>query len=478
MAISDNYIPLKELGNGSTKQFSANWAVLNAEFLRVFLEDVVTGDQVPQTDGLDYSVEFDRSSFVVTFLVAPTSDNFVVIAREVPLDQIVIYKTADGFQGVKHENSLDKLTAIDQDQTDAIRRALKFPLGSTSVGLLPKPIDGHGVIWDGDTGTMRNTADPLGDFEDDVKIVADNIDNINEVADNIEDVAGITWLGPWLPTKTYEINDAIEDAGTSFICTRAHLNQQPPDLVFWDVMAEKGDQGAGTVNSVDTGAGLKGGPIVDTGTISVDIAGTPSGVLAAGDEFLARDVSTGLLIRSPIQSILDLPTAGGDYVNILKRTASADTFLRIDTNINSTFSTYRLRFWGLKPSVNAIFRLRVSSDGGLNYDAGGSDYLKVLSPVGGNSTFNSIELADFAVTPFAGGDPYLDGEIVFSNPDDSTRPPLFRFDVFYQAPAGLFPEFRSDSGAAVRINNQLTNAIEISVSTGTFDGEFALDGIK
>lgn len=283
MAISDNYIPLKELGNGSTVQFSANWAVLNAEFLRVFLEDVVTGDQVLQTDGLDYSVEFDKSSFVVTFLVAPTSDNFVVIAREVRLDQIVPYKTSEGFQGVDIENSYDKLTAIDQDQTDAIRRSLKFPLGSTDVGLLPKPISGHGVIWDGDTGKQRNTNEPLGDFEDDLKIVADNIDDIKEIADNLEDIAGITWLGPWLSTTTYEIQDAVEDLGTSYICTRAHLNQQPPDITFWDILAQKGDTGV------------------------VDISGSPPEVVTLADEFIFSDVSDGNSNKKDtIQGIVDL----------------------------------------------------------------------------------------------------------------------------------------------------------------------------
>lgn len=286
MGISDNYLPLKEQGNGTTKTFSANWAVLNAIFLRVLLEDTVTGEQTLQAEITDYTVVFDKAGFVVTFLVAPPSDKFIVIGREVALDQVAQYNVASGFEGIKHENSLDKLTAIDQDQTDAIRRAMKFPLGSTAEGKMPKPISGHGVLWDGDDGEMRNTAEPLGDFEDDVKIVADNIDNINEIADNLEDIAGITWLGPWLPTTTYEIQDAVEDLGTSYICTRAHLNQQPPDLTFWDVMAEKGDTG------------------------TVDIEGSPPEVVTAADEFLFNDVSDGnTLKKDTIQGIIDLFTA-------------------------------------------------------------------------------------------------------------------------------------------------------------------------
>lgn len=161
MAISDNYEPVKEVGNGVTVTFTGDWAVLSASFLRVFLEDVTTGVQVPVDEGGaadEYTVAFTDSGFVVTFNTAPTSADFVVIAREVSENQTTPYHTSKGFQGSALENSLDKLTAIDQDQSDQIDRSPKFPLGSGLVGSLPTPTDELSLVWDGTTGAIKNGA--------------------------------------------------------------------------------------------------------------------------------------------------------------------------------------------------------------------------------------------------------------------------------------------------------------------------------
>jgi len=171
MAISDNYVPLKELGNGTTTEFSDTWAVLSASFLRVFLEDVTTGVQVLQTEGSDYTLTFDDSGFVVTFLTAPTSANFVVISREVAIDQTVPYTTSKGFQGSVQEGSFDKAAAISQDQQDDIDRSLGFPIGSSAVGSLPTPVDDLFVGWNSTTGAQKNSVKTITEVENTVDSV-------------------------------------------------------------------------------------------------------------------------------------------------------------------------------------------------------------------------------------------------------------------------------------------------------------------
>ena len=161
MSISDNYVPVKELGNGSTNTFSGLWQVLNEDYIRVYLENVSTGDQVLQTLGSDYTLTFDDDGFIVDFTIGgtpPPSTEYVVIGREVAEDQTDPYETTKGFQGTVLENSLDKLTAIDQDQSDEIDRSLKFQLGSTSVGELPEPVADYVLAWDGITGKLKNGA--------------------------------------------------------------------------------------------------------------------------------------------------------------------------------------------------------------------------------------------------------------------------------------------------------------------------------
>lgn len=158
MAITDNYVPVKQLGNGVTTNYSANWPVFAASYIRVYLENVVSGVQVLQVLGTDYSLVFDDSGFTVTFLPGkiPTNANYVVIGRQVAMDQTVPYTTSQGFQGEKVENSLDEIVAMIQDASDMVERALKFKLGSSAFGELPDPVDDATLAWDGITGGMKN----------------------------------------------------------------------------------------------------------------------------------------------------------------------------------------------------------------------------------------------------------------------------------------------------------------------------------
>lgn len=171
MSISDNYVPIKTLGNGSTVDFGGSWAVIASSYLRVYLENVSTGAQVLQTFGVDYTLVFDSSGFTVTFIVAPPATEYVVIGRDVAIDQTDPYRTSKGFQGAVLENSLDKLTAINQDQTDQIGRSLKFPLGSALVGVLPIPTDDFYLGWSGAGGTIKNSVKTITQVEAAVDLV-------------------------------------------------------------------------------------------------------------------------------------------------------------------------------------------------------------------------------------------------------------------------------------------------------------------
>lgn len=137
MAISNNYVPVKQLGNGATVNYGASWPIFAAAYIRVYLENVITGVQVLQALGTDYTLTFDDSGFVVTFLVAPTAASYVVIGRSIALDQTNPYKTSKGFDGSKIEGSYDKLTGMVQDLNNAVGRSLVFPLGDTTSTQLP-----------------------------------------------------------------------------------------------------------------------------------------------------------------------------------------------------------------------------------------------------------------------------------------------------------------------------------------------------
>ena len=157
MTVSDNYTVVKQLGNGSTTAFGFSWTLLNEDFIRVYLEDVVTGVQTLQTITTDYTLTFGDSSGTVTFLTAPTSDDYVVIARSVSLDQTDPYTTSKGFQGDVVEDSFDKVTLQNQDQEDAITRSITFKLGSSTTGVnMPEPEASKVVQWNAAGDDLEN----------------------------------------------------------------------------------------------------------------------------------------------------------------------------------------------------------------------------------------------------------------------------------------------------------------------------------
>ncbi len=170
MAISDNYIPIRQLGNGVTTQFSASWNMIATDYARVYLESVSTGVQTLVSEGPGAGqfqfVSIASSGFTIQFNTAPTSANYVIVGRSVDLTQTDPYRTSTGYQGAVLEASLDKLTAMIQDLNDQSDRALKFPLGSTLVGILPGSlIDGAVLYWDGILGQVNN-GPTIGDIAD------------------------------------------------------------------------------------------------------------------------------------------------------------------------------------------------------------------------------------------------------------------------------------------------------------------------
>lgn len=156
MTIADNYEPIIELGNGSTVIFSGDWAVLSASYIRVNLKDVDTGVLTPQTQGVNYDLEFSDEGFSVEFYVAPTSDYEVIISRDVDITQEEPFRTQKGFQGERDEDAYDKLTAICQDIKEEGSRALRYGLGSTTTDTtVAEPVDDAALAFDGVTGKIK-----------------------------------------------------------------------------------------------------------------------------------------------------------------------------------------------------------------------------------------------------------------------------------------------------------------------------------
>lgn len=79
---------------------------------------------------------------------------------------------------------------------------------------------------------------------------------------NWSGLPGINWTGAWSSLTSYNVDDAVEDGGSSYICIQAHTNQQPPNATYWDLLAS-----AGSVTDVTATA-----PITSTGGATPNIA--------------------------------------------------------------------------------------------------------------------------------------------------------------------------------------------------------------
>lgn len=152
MTIEVNYNPIRQQGNGVTKQFSYDFYALSANYLVVYIEE----DGV-QTVTTDYTATVSETGGLVTFNVAPTENQYVVITRSTTINQEVPYTTSRGFDAKVVENSFDKDCAINQEQSDLLRRTPKIPSGYNIDVTLPLPEVGKSLVWKNDTGLLQNS---------------------------------------------------------------------------------------------------------------------------------------------------------------------------------------------------------------------------------------------------------------------------------------------------------------------------------
>jgi hypothetical protein len=54
---------------------------------------------------------------------------------------------------------------------------------------------------------------------------------------------GFLWRGAWGAATAYAVDDVVENGGSSYVCIQAHTNQAPPNMTYWELMAQKGNTG-------------------------------------------------------------------------------------------------------------------------------------------------------------------------------------------------------------------------------------------
>ena len=139
-------------GNGSITEFSYTYRMDNDDDMVVYL------DETEQTSGYSVNRNPDDIGGSVVFDTAPANGVNVTLVRELEYTQETDYVPYDSFPAESHEDALDKLTMLVQQNDEKISRALLAPPyddGSTDYSL-PAPEAGKVIGWSADETKMVN----------------------------------------------------------------------------------------------------------------------------------------------------------------------------------------------------------------------------------------------------------------------------------------------------------------------------------
>jgi len=186
MTVSSETNKVSYAGNGSTTDFSTSFVFLDDAHILVTLVVDATGVETTQTITTEYTLvgAGTGSAGTVTMLTAPASGETLIISRNISLTQETDYVANDPFPAETHEEALDKLTMIDQQQQEELSRSIRFPLSV-------------------DSGVSNEIPTPTANY----------FLKFNSTGDAIEAVA-LSDTGTQVGAVTYENLNANGDVGT------------------------------------------------------------------------------------------------------------------------------------------------------------------------------------------------------------------------------------------------------------------------
>jgi len=152
MTISSTTNTISYTGNGSTVAFSVPYVFFGTgttSEIQVVQVIIATGVETVKSNGSDYTVSGGSGGTgTVTASTAPANTVKWVINRTTTQTQETDYVENDPFPAESHEEALDRLTAVDQEQQRALDRTAQLPEGYTGSfnPTLPINIIGNTVL--------------------------------------------------------------------------------------------------------------------------------------------------------------------------------------------------------------------------------------------------------------------------------------------------------------------------------------------
>ncbi len=297
MTVSSTTTKNSYSGNGSTTVFAYGFKVFDEDDLTVILRTDATGTETVQTKTTHYTVSGvgSASGGNVTFGTAPASGVTVVIRRASPLTQTTDYTPNDPFPAASHEDALDNLTFIAQQQQEEIDRAIKLSR----------------------TNTMTSTEFTVGATDRANKVLA--FDSSGEIS--VTQEIG-TFQGNWAASTAYAERDLVKDTSTNniFIVNSAHTSSGSQPL---------------TTNTNSSKYDL----IVDAASATTSASAAATSATAAASSATAAAASETAAATSETNAATSATNAGTSETNAANSATSAASSATTATTKASEAST-------------------------------------------------------------------------------------------------------------------------------------------
>lgn len=271
MTVTTTETRISFLVDGVTKNFPFPYKFFEANDLLVYTFDDATETSTLLVLNIDYTVTgagLPNGGEVVT-TVAPAAGLTLVIVNDPDIVQEYDYVNADDFPAESHEAALDRLTKICQRLSDRIDRCVS--VADASPEAPPTLADLEEIVTGAEESAAAAAASAAEAEATAIQIAADATQIATDAATaataaasaeavaakddaeaaateaaasaNAAIVAKIVWRGLWNAGTAYVVSDAVSDVGSSYICKAPHTGHAPPNATYWDLMAERGDDG-------------------------------------------------------------------------------------------------------------------------------------------------------------------------------------------------------------------------------------------
>jgi len=145
MTVSSTTTKSSHSGDGSLDTFAYAFRIFADDDLVVIIRTNSTGAETTKTKTTHYTVtgvgSASGGNVVFTSGNIPTSGETVVIKRSLTLTQATDYVANDPFPADSHEDALDRLTMIAQQQQEVFDRAVVLPETDTASTTIPNSVD-------------------------------------------------------------------------------------------------------------------------------------------------------------------------------------------------------------------------------------------------------------------------------------------------------------------------------------------------